>query len=95
MGLTGWLRPPKIPIGLQKPSGKRICFDGSDILSNSDMRSAEVRNYCKSDETGDSLMWVVMQQLSARAHHRVLKLARTIADLAGEENNALVQDFAN
>ena len=62
----------------------------ADILSNADMRPAQVRKFCKLDETGDSLMRTAMSQLqlSARAYHRVLKLARTIADLAGEENIA-------
>ena len=62
----------------------------SDILSNADMRPAEVRKYCKLDETGESLMRSAMSQLqlSARAYHRILKLSRTIADLAGEENIA-------
>ena len=62
----------------------------TDILSNADMRPAEVRKFCKLDETGESLMRSAMSQLqlSARAYHRVLKLARTIADLAGEENIA-------
>jgi len=52
------------------------------------MRPAEVRKYCGLDETGQSLMKSAMSQLqlSARAYHRVLKLARTIADLAGSEN---------
>jgi magnesium chelatase family protein len=49
------------------------------------MRPAEVRLYCQLDDTGQSLMRTAMSQLqlSARAYHRVLKLARTIADLAG------------
>ena len=49
------------------------------------MRPAEVRKYCALDDTGRSLMKTAMNQLqlSARAYHRVLKLARTIADLAG------------
>ena len=61
-----------------------------DVLSNADMRPAEVRKYCKLDETSESLMRsaVSQLQLSARAYHRVLKLARTIADLVGEENIA-------
>ena len=51
------------------------------------MRPKEIRLHCKLDETGETLMRSAMQQmhLSARAYHRVLKLARTIADLAGEE----------
>jgi magnesium chelatase family protein len=48
------------------------------------MRVAEVRKFCKLDEAGDSLVRAAMSQLnlSARGYHRVLKLARTIADLA-------------
>jgi len=62
-------------------------FKGTDIVCNSDMRIAEVRKFCKLDETGDSLIRAAMSQLnlSARAYHRILKLARTIADLAGSE----------
>ena len=59
-----------------------------DITHNADMRVAEVRKYCQLDEAGRALMKTAMQQLqlSARAYHRVLKLSRTIADLAGSEN---------
>jgi len=58
-----------------------------DITCNAEMRPAEVRKYCGLDETGQSLMKSAMSQLqlSARAYHRVLKLARTIADLGGSE----------
>ena len=63
-------------------------FKGTDIICNTDMRVAEVRKYCKLDETGDSLVRAAMSQLnlSARGYHRILKLARTIADLAGSEH---------
>ena len=63
-------------------------FKGSDIVCNTDMRVAEVRKFCKLDETGDNLIRAAMSQLnlSARGYHRILKLARTIADLAGSEN---------
>jgi magnesium chelatase family protein len=56
--------------------------------SNADMRPAEVRKFCVLDETGQALMQSAMDQLqlSARAYHRVLMLARTIADLAGAES---------
>jgi magnesium chelatase family protein len=59
----------------------------SGVTSNSDMRPAEVRKFCQLDATCSSLMKTAMNQLqlSARAYHRVLKLARTIADLAGSE----------
>jgi magnesium chelatase family protein len=57
------------------------------IACNAAMRPAEVRVYCKLDDAGSSLMRSAMSQLqlSARAFHRVLKLARTIADLAGSD----------
>jgi magnesium chelatase family protein len=59
-----------------------------NIVCNADMRVAEVRQFCKLDETSDNLVRAAMSQLnlSARAYHRTLKLARTIADLAGSEN---------
>jgi magnesium chelatase family protein len=67
---------------------QRVRFDtggASHITCNADMRPAEVRKFCVLDETGRSLMQTAMNQLqlSARAYHRVLELARTIADLAG------------
>lgn len=51
------------------------------------MHPAEVRKYCALDDTGRKLMKSAMNQmqLSARAYHRILKLARTIADLAKSE----------
>ncbi len=60
------------------------------VTCNSDMRPAEVRQHCSLDEAGRSLLKTAMSQLnlSARAYHRVLKLARTIADLAGAEQIA-------
>ena len=57
------------------------------IACNADMRVAEIRKYCRLDETGVSLIKAAISQLqlSARGYHRILKLARTIADLAGCE----------
>jgi magnesium chelatase family protein len=59
----------------------------TDIVCNADMRVGEIRRFCKLPEEGQSLMRAAMSQLnlSARAYHRILKLARTIADLAGSE----------
>ena len=61
--------------------------DSSAVACNAVMRIAEVRKFCKLDETSESLMRSAMSQmnLSARAYHRILKLARTIADLAGSD----------
>jgi magnesium chelatase family protein len=66
---------------------KRFFSLSSDIVCNADMRIGEIRQFCKLPEDGQSLMRAAMSQLnlSARAYHRILKLARTIADLAGCE----------
>ena len=66
---------------------QRARFAGTPLLTNADMRPAEVQEYCQLDEAGKALMKAAMRQLqlSARAYHRTLKLARTIADLAGAE----------
>lgn len=66
---------------------KRFSEYSSDIVCNADMPVGEIRQFCKLPEEGQSLMRVAMSQLnlSARAYHctRSVKLARTIADLAG------------
>jgi magnesium chelatase family protein len=67
---------------------QRQRFAGTDLTCNADMRPAEVRKYCALDDTARSLIKTAMNQLqlSARAYHRILKLSRTIADLAGSPN---------
>jgi magnesium chelatase family protein len=47
----------------------------------------EIRQYCQLDAAGEQLLEQAMRHfgLSARAHDRIRKVARTIADLAGEE----------
>ena len=59
----------------------------SDIICNADMRVGEIRQFCKLQDEGQHLMRAAMTQLnlSERTYHRILKLARTIADLAGNE----------
>jgi predicted ATPase with chaperone activity len=66
---------------------QRTRFAGTDIASNADMRPAQLLKYCALDEPCQNLMETAMRQLqhTARASHRVLKLSRTIADLAGSE----------
>ena len=65
--------------------GTRIPQRGPRILTNADMGPNEVREHCRLDDSGRALLRAAVQQLgmSARAFHRILKLARTIADLDG------------
>jgi magnesium chelatase family protein len=64
-------------------------FTATRLTCNAEMTPAEVRDHCqgKLDEQAQSLLRVAMTQLSlsARAFHRILKLARTIADMAGSD----------
>ena len=64
-----------------------VRFESRSIYCNAEMGPSEVREFCTLDETGSRLMKSAMAQmsLSARAFHRVLKVSRTIADLADEE----------
>lgn len=52
------------------------------------MTSRQTRKYCKLDGAGEALLKQAMTELglSARAHDKILRNARTIADLEGEEN---------
>jgi len=63
-------------------------FEGLPYLANAEMGPVEVWNYCQPDEAAKGLLQAAMKQmhLSARGFHRVLKLSRTIADLAGESS---------
>ncbi|QQG43608.1 MAG: YifB family Mg chelatase-like AAA ATPase [Candidatus Daviesbacteria bacterium] len=62
-------------------------FD-SGVLTNSEMGSAEIKKFCQITEEGMNLLKIAISSLnlSARSYHRVLKLSRTIADLAEEKN---------
>lgn len=62
---------------------QRQRFNGTKLTSNSEMTPAEVREFCQVEDAAQSLLKSAMKQLylSARAFHRILKLARTIADL--------------
>ncbi|MCD6453673.1 MAG: YifB family Mg chelatase-like AAA ATPase, partial [Dehalococcoidales bacterium] len=62
-------------------------FRETKLVCNSDMTPVEVRELCKTEEAARSLLKAAMKQLylSARAFHRILKLARTVADLEGAD----------
>ena len=61
-------------------------FAGTALLTNADMGPRDLTAHAALDPAGENLMKAAVAQLalSARGYHRVLKLARTIADLAGE-----------
>jgi len=67
-----------------------------NILVNAEMKPQDISKFCPVDEAGKKLLQIAAEQLklSARAFHRVLKMSRTIADLAGSEkicNNHLAE----
>ena len=67
-------------------------FEGRAAQANAEMSPADVREFCQGqlDEASRSFLGLATNQLSlsARAFHRILKVARTIADLAGAESIA-------
>ncbi len=62
-------------------------FEGTAVRTNAEMSHALIRRHCLLDTRLGDLLQQAMERLrlSARAHDRILKVARTIADLAGEE----------
>jgi magnesium chelatase family protein len=64
---------------------QRERFDGRGVACNADASALEVRDFCHVEPSAQSLLRTAMKQLSlsARGFHRILKVARTIADLDG------------
>ncbi len=62
-------------------------YKGTGIYSNSQLTPALIDKYCRLGEDANELMKSAFENLglSARAHNRVLKVARTIADLEGQD----------
>jgi magnesium chelatase family protein len=67
---------------------QRFLKAGEKIYSNAQMTTRQIRAYCELGADAERLLERAMQQqgLTARAHDRILKVARTIADLEGAEN---------
>ena len=74
----------KIEKAREKQKGR---FVNSRILTNSEMNIPEIKKYCGHDERSQNLLkkYVDSGKLSARGYHRILKVARTIADLANSD----------
>ncbi len=66
---------------------QRQRFGASSTTTNGRMTSRQLRKHCQIDGDGERLLRQAVSELglSARAHDKVLRVARTIADLAGEE----------
>ncbi|MBE7032550.1 MAG: ATP-binding protein, partial [Ruminococcaceae bacterium] len=70
---------------------QRERYKDSGVFSNSQLTPELMEKYCRLDSEASSLLRDAFETLglSARAHNRILKVARTIADLAGEESIGL------
>ena len=60
-------------------------FKNEKIASNGEMSAKQIKEYCKLDKDSINLLHAAISQmkLSARGYHRIIKVARTIADLEG------------
>ena len=67
---------------------KRFAADGLKLNCNAEMEAPHLEKYCRLDADADNVLRLAYDRLgmSARAHARILKLARTIADLSQSEN---------
>jgi magnesium chelatase family protein len=72
---------------------QRVRFQrfGDKIYANAQMSTRQIRAHCELGADSERLLERAMQQqgLTARAHDRILKVARTIADLEGAEHLAV------
>ena len=62
-------------------------FEGQAVHFNSEIPADKLETYCPMDSEASRLMRQAFEQmhLSARGYHRIIRVARTIADLAGED----------
>ncbi|MDO7787100.1 hypothetical protein [Desulforamulus aquiferis] len=69
----------------QARSIQRERFGDLQVTSNGAMNARQVRQYCQMDQAGSKLLKDAFKSLglSARSHDKILKVARTIADLEG------------
>ena len=67
-------------------------FRNDEIHCNAHMENRHIKKYCNPLQEAEKLLGLAMRELnlSARAYHRILKVGRTIADLAGE--NAILPE---
>jgi magnesium chelatase family protein len=78
----------KVRERVQKARDKQLeRFKGKKIYSNAELTAKAIHKFCQATSEAETLLRQAVSQmaLSARAYHKVLKVARTIADLAGTE----------
>lgn len=87
------IKPEETSISIKKRvqqaiKAQKMRFQNTQFITNSEMTSEAVKRFCKIDASSTALLRgaVDKHHLSARAYFRILKLARTIADLSNEEN---------
>jgi magnesium chelatase family protein len=63
-------------------------YKGLKILTNAELSAQQIKKFCQIDEESQELLRKAIDEyhLSTRTYHRILKVARTIADLFGQEN---------
>jgi len=63
-------------------------FKSEKIITNSEMSSNQIKEFCRLDDKSVELLRIAVSTmgLSARSYYRLIKIARTIADLSEEEN---------
>jgi magnesium chelatase family protein len=76
-----------------RATAARECAEARQGKSNAQLGTREIDDHCKPDDQGETLLSQAISRmgLSARAYHRILKVARTIADLAGVATVGAVQ----
>jgi magnesium chelatase family protein len=78
-----------IRVGVERARSVQVeRFKNKKIYANSQMSARDVREYCKLESDSEDILDLAMKDLglSARAHDKILRIARTIADLEGKEN---------
>ena len=62
-------------------------FSGTGIIFNSEMGNREIRSFCRLGDQEEAFLQMVFQRLglSARGCQKLLRVARTIADLDGQD----------
>jgi magnesium chelatase family protein len=71
-----------------KASQTQVARFGSSVMTNSRMTHRQVERFCRLDSAGEAMLKYAMTEfgLSARAHDKICKVSRTIADLASNEH---------